>query len=418
MKTRYIIFLLWFAAAGVLGHGCGMLDDMKDLDDTEKIAELTVTVKAVNTTAGTAAEIPLPDEMLVRLIDDRQMIAMRHTTTSATSDISGVIPGLYTVKISGTTFVGDKRYFFNGTVANTPLTKETPIEIEVDMTPGLSGDFIFKELYYCASWTPAGANYSYDQFYEIYNNTDEVMYADGLCVAYAVPNIPQSNPYTWVDADNNVITEPYVYVTQVWTIPGGGTDYPVKPGESFLVVGFSYDNTEENRNPASIDLSMAEFEAVSPPYYNTSQDGPALNMLVVVGSTTSSMWMPAVYGPGMILFRNNGEVSEDNSAYIQGYSNKYYIVPPSIVIDGVDCMRDESSANWKRLPTTIDAGSTWVGGLRVNKSVSRKVDDIVDGRYIFQDTNDSSDDFEIMEDGPVVRRYGTGVPSWNTWIRE
>jgi hypothetical protein len=47
--------------------------------------------------------------------------------------------------------------------------------------------------------------------------------------------------------------------------------------------------------------------------------------------------------------------------------------------------------------------------------VARKVKETrPDGRVILQDTNNSTDDFEVM-DNPQIRRYDAQAPSWNTW---
>lgn len=56
---------------------------------------------------------------------------------------------------------------------------------------------------------------------------------------------------------------------------------------------------------------------------------------------------------------------------------------------------------------------TWVGGSYVGKSVARKmIGTRPDGSPIFQDTNNSTQDFEI-QDTPQLRRYGVKMPAWN-----
>ena len=54
-------------------------------------------------------------------------------------------------------------------------------------------------------------------------------------------------------------------------------------------------------------------------------------------------------------------------------------------------------------------------GSYTGQSISRKILSTEDdGRVIYQDTNNTSSDFQV-NDTPVVRRNGAGVPSWNTW---
>ena len=84
-------------------------------------------------------------------------------------------------------------------------------------------------------------------------------------------------------------------------------------------------------------------------------------------------------------------------------------------MDAVELMLNESKITQKRMPAVLDAGATWVGGTYLGKSVSRKIKETkADGRIVYQDTNNSLEDFQV-NDKPVVRRNGAGIPSWNTW---
>ena len=56
-----------------------------------------------------------------------------------------------------------------------------------------------------------------------------------------------------------------------------------------------------------------------------------------------------------------------------------------------------------------------MGATYVSKSVARKVKETKqDGRVIYYDTNNSSEDFAVM-DVPMIRRNGAKAPVWNTW---
>lgn len=65
------------------------------------------------------------------------------------------------------------------------------------------------------------------------------------------------------------------------------------------------------------------------------------------------------------------------------------------VIDGVECVVSASNAK-KRIHNNIDAGFTYIPTKNLGNSVHRKVDEIVDGRIIYMDTNNSSEDFEVV----------------------
>ena len=71
------------------------------------------------------------------------------------------------------------------------------------------------------------------------------------------------------------------------------------------------------------------------------------------------------------------------------------MIPKDWVIDGVECVVSASSAN-KRIPNNIDAGFTYIQTKNLGNSVCRKIDEIIDGRIIYVDTNNSSEDFEVV----------------------
>ena len=76
-------------------------------------------------------------------------------------------------------------------------------------------------------------------------------------------------------------------------------------------------------------------------------------------------------------------------------SQKYLMIHKDWVIDGVECVTSASKAN-KRIPNNIDAGFTYIPTSNLGTSVCRKVDEVVDGRTIYMDSNNSSEDFEVV----------------------
>ena len=95
-------------------------------------------------------------------------------------------------------------------------------------------------------------------------------------------------------------------------------------------------------------------------------------------------------------------------------STKYARIDAKSVLDGLECLPNMNSMQMKRIPGFVDAGGTSVGSTYIGKSVSRRVlSHREDGTPIFQDTNNSTIDFEVM-DRPAIRRYGEKEPSWFT----
>ena len=53
----------------------------------------------------------------------------------------------------------------------------------------------------------------------------------------------------------------------------------------------------------------------------------------------------------------------------------------------------------------------------MSESIARKVKETrEDGTVVYQDTNNTTNDFEVKKD-PQLRRNGAKVPSWNSWIK-
>lgn len=88
------------------------------------------------------------------------------------------------------------------------------------------------------------------------------------------------------------------------------------------------------------------------------------------------------------------------------------------MIDAVQTVSDETGMNVLGLPKVLDAGAIWCSGQYVGESIARKIKETrPDGTKVYQDSNNTTNDFEVKKD-PQVRRYDAKVPSWNTWINK
>ena len=162
-------------------------------------------------------------------------------------------------------------------------------------------------------------------------------------------------------------------------------------------------------------------------------DQPAIDMVHAyydgkAEKGTTPQFLTPVFGGAFVIFRipagevwdpvNNLDLQADDLAHPR-YKHKARI-PISYVLDAVECVNGENYQDAKRIPAVLDAGCTWVGATYCSLGVARKVSvteegDTIrreNGALIFQDTNNSTDDFErgVV---PELHRYGTGVPSWN-----
>lgn len=87
------------------------------------------------------------------------------------------------------------------------------------------------EIFIPGTYNEAGKQYNGDQYIRIYNNSDKVLYADGLI--FMESQFQTTQKYQSVDPD---IMDEAIAVGSVVAVPGSGTDYPVQPGESFILV--------------------------------------------------------------------------------------------------------------------------------------------------------------------------------------
>jgi hypothetical protein len=79
------------------------------------------------------------------------------------------------------------------------------------------------------------------------------------------------------------------------------------------------------------------------------------------------------------------------------------MVPWSWIIDGVENARLDDDGVFKRLKPSIDIGYIQFRGSYEGVSIRRKVKEVINGRIVYQDTNNSSEDFLTnLEPNPGV----------------
>lgn len=341
------------------------------------------------------------------------------------ASIDGVVPGIYTVSVSGTAYDADGAEFYvNGNAVNKALYAGVA-SVQITMRGLKVSPLVFKEIYFAGSKPLKGTSYFRDQFYEVYNNSAEVQYLDGVYFAQLAPNVATRKLPVW----DGGLDENVCYGERVWRFPGTGTEYPLQPGESAVIAQFAANHKQEIYNPNSpVDCSHAEFEFF--PFNNRLPDMPAINMEHVFYDGKSAFgkipqFLTSVFGGAFAIFKVPVGVDWDpvkNKAFQAHEVNKKDLkakIPLQYVLDAVECINNETYADAKRIPAAIDAGMTWVGSTYCGLGVVRKLmiengDTLKreNGALIFQDTNNSTDDFErgVV---PVLHRYHTGVPSWN-----
>ena len=405
---KYILL----AAASILLYSCSEMDEVKDV---EKIQMLNTTI-SINVKLPDG--VPAPTSYTYKLNNFSDKIEIVKTGDGSGSiTLDDVIPGIYTINVSSEVVTADFTYNFNGSVANEQLLTDNK-KVSIDVAASRSGNIIFKELYYCGSKTPSGGSYFRDQYYELYNNSSSVQYLDGLCIGNINPVVATANlpSYPGENPDD------YLYFLTVWQIPGipqsleGSThNYPIQPGESVIIAQMADNHQRAELNPACpVNLLSAEFEA----YLQSTaiiKDNPAINMHLAFWPRPTYQWLVTVFGGAYAIFYPDHEIDPNEYTSPINSTSKLCKISIDCVVDAVELVNDPTKMKLKRMPAVLDAGATTVSATYCGKSVARKIKSTLeDGRIIYQDTNNSTEDFEVM-DKPVPRRNGAKIPAWNTW---
>ena len=326
-------------------------------------------------------------------------------TVSVVTDDTGIATltveeGVYNVSATGTKTItttvgsGSTQQNYTQTVEvrgllekTSVLGKETALSLTMQIAQKGNG-FLLQEIYFTGSTTPANGSYYQDQYFEIYNNSDSVLYADGL-------SIVESAHLT-----SNSITEFTSYsdafiVQALYTIPGTGTTYPVQPGQSIVIASLGINHKTANAN-SPVDLSKADFE-----WYDGGKDVdvPEVPNMIRNFSYSNTIWVLHTRGyRGYALLKSPGNYSDflaQNTISVltsSGSSVTRIKIPNSLILDGVD-LGAPGAIGSKSLSSSIDLSYTYCTAAYSGKSVRRKVLSWKNGRAILQDTNNSADDF-------------------------
>ncbi|MDR1722827.1 MAG: DUF4876 domain-containing protein [Tannerella sp.] len=370
---------------------------------------ISVTVQVVTPATLDVSAPDSYDVVLSNAIDKLEVTAA--TDASGKATFTNVVPGTYSITASGTNL----GFLLAGSVANKSLVTDGEV-IEVTVAAAKTSTLVFKEIYYTGSKTPSGGSYFRDQFYEIYNNSEVTVYADGLCIGHLIPINATANMPTWDRAD----PDDYVYFYQIFRVPGSGNQYPVKPGESIIIAQMAQNHKTETLNPDSpVDLSSSEFEAYTPDGSSWIDNPSVINMPCVSNSVSAApwQWLAPVFGPAVAIFFPDASTNFDDFTVQVGSSTKGKQVPVKQILDVFEAVQNEANTQLKRVPTVLDAGSVYASGTYVGEGFSRKIlSTTEDGRNVYQDTNNSTNDFE-KQTTPAIRRYDAKIPSWNTWAK-
>ncbi len=402
MKSKIKILLLPLLAV-IIATSCKQFSDIAEIREVEPLsATVTLTLNL--------GEAPSPQNFNLKLINYSERYEINKSVSAGSSvTVDNIIPGIYTVTASSEMSQDGFTYNYSGSAVNVDIVENNK-NIDVTVEASKSGALLLKEIYYCGSRTPSGGSYFRDQFYEIYNNSETVQNVRGLCIANINPLTATANLPVWPGED----AANYIYCLAIWQVPND-KDYPLNPGESIIIAQMADDHKKPNLNPnCPVNLLSAEFET----YVNTTSiisDNPAINMVMAFWPSPTPQWLTTVFGSAFVIFFPEGTIDPNNYISPVGSTSKNFKVPIANIVDAVELVGNPNQIQLKRMPTVLDAGAITVGGTYRAESVARKVKEVKENsRVIYYDTNNSTNDFEVMNP-PVIRRNGAMTPSWNTW---
>lgn len=286
-----------------------------------------------------------------------------------------------------------------------------------------ANDLIISEVFNTGTTNATGGQ-NRDCYIKLYNNTDKTIYADGITLFESEFSTIQKYDY------NPDLMPSHVIVRTLYTVPGDGTRFPVKPGEYFLMC--------DRANPASensFDLTHADVE-----WYDESQvasqqdtDNPDVPNMDKVFSYSRSITILDQSQRAFGIARLG--VSADEFLQDYAYTATYemvlatgtfpmtkkdcYKLPNEWVLDVVNISPQDNYA-WNVTSGALDCGWTYVAQnssdkTRFFKSVRRKMLYInEEGNPVLKDTNNSTDDFNPRATPSEIELQGTAIDADGT----
>ena len=292
------------------------------------------------------------------------------------------------------------------------VQRDCVVDLYADFVINGEGDFVLAEIFFAGTETPEGKRYIGDKYFVVYNNSTDTLSADGLILLEADLNSVQK-----YDLGDHDFRDKYFAVDAMYRIPGDGNDHRVAPGKALLIADNAMNHKPANVN--SFDLSTADFEwyDVSSSAGATDVDNPDVPNMDKLYCYTYTIWVPHNQGHKSFALARfpQGVTAADyfatDSLYVMydyetvtsagtfAQSRKSYMIPNGWIVDLVN-MAPSETFQWLTGSDKLDAGYAYVAPTgsdvtRFGKAVRRKTKATMNGLRMLQDTNNSSDDFEM-----------------------
>ncbi len=433
MKTHYLIPFLFLPFISC------------KKDNTPGIQPLDIKLNLTYASENFNTKLDL-SKAIVKITNLATKTSGTYSASQGAVNLTSIMPGEYDIDASITipkeqynSLTGESSkedVTFNASLKKISLTSSTTLDLE--LIAGLLGDFVIKQIYYAGSDNKEGALFR-DQFFEVYNNTDRVLYADSLYFGrlwgrqsptsqsdYYQPNGQLDWSKSLGMGGGESANTDYVYLRDLFMIPGNGKTYPVEPGKSIVIAQnalnhkapFVGNNGKEVaiKNPdLTVDLSKANFEV----YYGdiagktpfaTDIDNAAVPNVEILDYTGNDWILDNLGRDGYVIFKHANRSDVENlKSYTEpsisvptSTAKRYRQLPVRWIMDAVEVQPNTEDARIpKKLTASQDAGFTFapLGGYS-SQSVIRKTERTTNGVRKLRDTNNSTADFMVIKANP------------------
>lgn len=399
-----------FLTLGLLAMTGFAFTSCSDSDDGPKSFDTTIAVAApTGDEAVAASDI---ENLTITLTDARgasQTIENFDPTKPQTLSLKR---GTYTISAKGKV-KGEATAFVTGAAT---LTVAGVSSANIALSKVYESSIIFKEIF-----TTAGKlYYMVDSYYEIVNNSDETQYLDGLMlVAHGFSNSVAS---AWQESGEYVGIYPSAQGAAV-AFPGkvGEKNIPLEPGQVVTIANNAANHfelagpNEDGTDNVCPDLNNADWEIFLDNGYDIDYETDNLNVVFTNNKYLRAFGLAPMSGSWTIVKLPEGTdpiewaADEANQAMEPNspISTTYLLVPSKYVLDAVE-MTNRGIEEYvpkflaKDDAQGIEASAAY--GAEGWGCIRRKVaNTAVAGRTYYQDTNNSSVDFENSQ--PIDPRY-------------
>lgn len=362
------------------------------LPSNATVKEGTLTYTELNTGLKTVFNLPLGADALIQegTYNIEGKMVVTYTGTNGTAVEKSLRTVANQVVISKTSQVANLTWFF----------------YNPDNT------LVFGEIFFTGTLNAKGTSGLYDTYFTIYNNTDEVQYADGLAIVESkLLNTSTDQILTEANFPENNFTAQTVYV-----IPGNGQSVAIQPGESIKIVDQAIDWNAQVTG--ALNHTDADFE-----WYDESSsasvvdtDNPSVPNLDKWYGYSPTIWIPSNQcnrSYALVRFPQGMTASQFLADYDGTYKyvnaatgkemngTKCYLIKYDWIIDGVNLCPTEKWTSGA-LSTAVDMSYAAISDKNADKNrfgkkfVRKTSGKSPAGNIVLMDTNDSASDFEVV----------------------